>query len=101
MLTSVEKKFIRDWQIQREGPAWKYYLEYIIAWSTVGFLSIFFLLKLIMSDRSMGGWMSFYIVLGVSIIAAILATHIIYRSNEKKYRTILKREEDINEHNNH
>ena len=95
MLTTSEKKFIRDWEIQREGPAWKYYLQYIIAWSTVGFLSLFFLLKLIMSDRSMGGWISFYIVLGVSIIISILATHIIYQSNEKKYRRILKREEKL------
>ena len=93
MLTTSEKKFIRDWEIQREGPAWKYYLQYIIAWSTVGFLSLFFLLKLIMSDRSMGGWISFYIVLVVSIVIATFTTHIIYQSNEKKYRGILKREE--------
>jgi hypothetical protein len=95
MLTTSEKSFIRDWKIQREGPAWKYYLQYIIAWGTVSFLSLFFLLKLIMSDRSMGGWISFYIVLGVSIVIAILATHLIYRSNEKKYRNISKREEEL------
>jgi len=94
MLTPVEKKFIRDWKIQREGPAWKYYLQYIIAWSTVSFLSLFFLVKLIMSDRSMGGWISFYIVLGVSFTLAILITHIVYQSNEKKFKTILKREEE-------
>ena len=94
MLTPSEKKFIRDWKIQREGPAWKYYLQYIIAWSTVSFLSLFFLVKLIMSDRSMGGWISFYIVLGVSFTLAILITHIVYQSNEKKFKTILKREEE-------
>jgi hypothetical protein len=60
MLTTAEKKFIRDWEIQKEGPKWKYYLQYIIAWSTVIFLSVFFLLKVLMSDRSMGGWTSFY-----------------------------------------
>ena len=92
MLTTSEKRFIQDWKIQREGARWKYYLQYIIAWSTVGFLTLFFLTKLIMSDRSMGGWISFYIVLASSIIIAILATHIIYTSNEKKFKKILQKE---------
>lgn len=95
MQTTSEKKFMRDWEIQREGPAWKYYLQYIIAWSTVSFLSLFFLLKLVMSDRSMGGWISFYIVLAASIIIAILTTHVIYQSNEKKFKRILRREDDL------
>ena len=86
---------MRDWEIQREGPAWKYYLQYIIAWGTVSFLSLFFLVKFIMSDRSMGGWISFYIVLGVSIIVAILTTHIVYQSNEKKFKRILETEEEL------
>lgn len=95
MLTSSERYFMQSWKEQREGPKWKYYLQYIIAWSTVSFLSLFFLTKLIMSDRSMGGWISFYIVLIVSIIVATLVTHIIYQSNEKKYRGILQRENQI------
>ena len=95
MLTTSEKRFIRDWEIQREGPAWKYYLQYIVAWSTVSFLSLFFLVKLIMSDKSMGGWISFYIVVAVSIVISILITHIVYQSNEKKFKRILKREEEL------
>ena len=95
MLTSSERHFMQSWKEQREGPKWKYYLQYIIAWSTVSFLSLFFLTKLIMSDRSMGGWISFYIVIIVSIIVATLVTHIIYQSNEKKYRRILQRENQI------
>ena len=94
MLTPSEKKFKTNWEIQREGPAWKYYLQYIVAWSTVSFLSLFFLVKLIMSDRSMGGWISFYIVLGVSIVIAISVTHFVYQSSEKKFKKLLKKEED-------
>lgn len=93
MITTKEKNFIRDWQIQKEGPKWKYYLQYTIAWATVIFLSTFFLLKLIMEDRSMGGWTSFYIVLPVSIVLAIVITHIVYQTNERKLNEILKREE--------
>ena len=96
MLTPVEKKFIRLWKEQKEGPAWKYYLQYIIAWSTVLFLSLFFLLKLIMTDRSMGGWTSFYIVLPVSVVLAVLITHLVYQTNERKLQRILEREEQVN-----
>ncbi len=92
MLTTSEKNFIRDWQIQKEGPKWKYYLQYIIAWSTVIFLSLFFLLKLLMADRSMGGWTSFYIVAPVAIVLAALITHLVYETNEKKLKIILERE---------
>jgi hypothetical protein len=92
MLTSSEKRFKINWQIQREGPAWKYYLQYILAWSAVSFLSLFFLVKLIMNDRSMGGWISFYIVLAVSVIIAVIVTHFNYQSSEKKYRELLKKE---------
>ena len=96
MLTINEQKFIRDWEFQKEGPKWKYYFQYIIAWSSVIFLSLFFLLKLIVPDRSMGGWTSFYIVVFVAIIMASLITHIVYRTNEKKLESIKQREENLN-----
>jgi hypothetical protein len=88
MFTTKEKVFIRDWEIQKEGPKWQYYLQYIIAWTSVIFLSLFFLLKLILPGRSMGGWMSFYVVLAVSIISAAIITHLVYQSNEKKYQAL-------------
>ena len=96
MLSVKEKKFIRDWEIQKEGPMWQYYLQYIVAWSTVIFLSLFFLLKLLMADRSMGGWTSFYIVAPLSIVLAALITHLVYQTNEKKLQQILQREEHLN-----
>jgi len=96
MLTNKEKNFIRDWQIQKEGPKWKYYLQYIIAWSTVIFLSSFFLLKLIMSDRSMGGWISFFIILIGSVLLSVLITHLVYQTNEEKLKRLLEREEHVN-----
>ncbi len=96
MLTTSEQKFIRDWSFQKEGPKWKYYLQYIIAWTSVIFLSLFFLIKLIVPDRSMGGWASFYIVVAVAITLAILITHLVYQTNEKKLHQIQQREEHLN-----
>lgn len=95
MLTKSEKKFIRDWEMQKDGPKWKYYLQYIIAWSTVLFLSLFFLLKLIMTDRSMGGWTSFYIIVPLSVVLAALITHLVYQTNEKKWLSMQRKEKDI------
>ncbi|MEO6328470.1 MAG: hypothetical protein ABIO55_06040 [Ginsengibacter sp.] len=92
MLSSSEKHFIQSWKDQRDGPRWKYYSIYIIAWSTVTFLSLFFLTKLIMSDRNME-WISFYAMLTASITLATLVTHIVYIMNEKKFKKILERKD--------
>jgi phosphotransferase system glucose/maltose/N-acetylglucosamine-specific IIC component len=96
MLTTSEKNFIRDWEIQKEGPKWKYYLQYIVAWTTVIFLSVFFLLKLVMADRSMGGWTSFFIIAPLSILLAALITHLVYQVNERKLQELKDREEHSN-----
>ena len=93
MLSSSERHFFNSWRDQREGPRWKYYLTYSVAWSTVIFLSTFFILKLVMEDRSMGGWGSFYFVVPFSIAAAVTVTHLIYTSNEKKFKKIVERED--------
>lgn len=92
MLSSSERHFVNSWRDQRQGPRWKYYLTYSLAWGTVIFLCTFFLLKLVMEDRSMGGWSSFYIVLPLSVVAAIIVTHLIYTVNEKKFKKIEDRE---------
>ena len=96
MLTTSEKTFIRHWQEQKEGPKWKYYLMYIVAWTVVIFLSMLFILKWIMPQRDMGGWTSFYIVLPVSIISAALTTHLVYQTNEKKLQKLIQKQHEGN-----
>ena len=96
MLSTSDKTFIRDWEIQKEGPKWKYYLQYIVAWGTVIFLSLFFLLKLVMSDRTMGGWTSFYIIAPIAIVMAVIITHLVYQANEKKLKLILQKKDRLN-----
>lgn len=92
MLNSSERHFMKSWLEQREGPKWKFYAIYSVAWSTVIFLCLFFLLKLLMDDRSMGGLMSFYIVVPASIALAVLVTHLVYTLNERKFKKIVDRE---------
>ncbi|CAN5357043.1 hypothetical protein BH09BAC2_BH09BAC2_21600 [soil metagenome] len=96
MLSSSEKNFIKNWQDQKEGPKWKYYLQYSFAWTVVSFLCLFFLIKLIMSDRNMGGITSFYIVLPISILIGFLITHLVYSINEKKLNLLLQKQKESN-----
>ena len=96
MLTTAEKTFIRHWQEQKEGPKWKYYVQYIIAWTVVIFLSLLFILKLIMAERDMGGWTSFYIVLPISILLAAATTYLVYQTNEKKLQRLLEKQNKEN-----
>ena len=92
MLTAAEKRFIRDWEFQKEGPKWKYYLQYTIAWTIVTFLALFFVTKFLISNRNIGGWLSFLIFFAIAVVAALFATHLTYSSNEKKLKGILEKE---------
>ncbi len=96
MLTSSEKHFKQSWIEQRQGPKWKYYVQYTIAWGIVTFLALFFLLKLIIAERNMGGMATFYIILPVSIIIAFAVTHFTYVINERRLNKILQKEKDEN-----
>ena len=91
MLSNSEKHFLSSWQEQREGPRWKYYLQFSVAWTVVSFLVLFFLLKLL-TDREMGGSTSFWIVFPLAIIIGVWSTHLIYTSNEKRMKKIKERE---------
>jgi hypothetical protein len=96
MLTTREKTFIRLWQEQKSGPKWKYYIQYSIAWTVVIFLSLLFIIKLIMAERDMGGWTSFYIVVPVSVLLAALTTHLVYQTNENKLHRLLQKQQEGN-----
>jgi uncharacterized membrane protein len=97
VLTSSEKHFILSWKEQRHGPRWKYYVQYTISWGIVTFLVLFFLLKLIIAERDMGGPATFYIILPVSIIIAFTVTHFTYVINERRLHKILQKEKEQNE----
>ncbi len=95
MLTNAEKRFIEHWQEQRGNSKWKYYLQFTIAWTVVIFLSLFFILKLIMPDRNMGGLNTFYVLVPTAILLASIATHITFIVNEKRLKKIINREKSI------
>ncbi len=94
MITNTERHFMKHWLEQKSGPRWKYYLQFTIAWAVVSFLVIFFLTKLFTSAWETGGERLIYLLIIISIITGFLATHFTYTFSEKKYKKILKREEN-------
>ncbi len=89
-----EKHFIEYWEEQREGPKWQYYLQYSFAWTIVIFLCTFFFLKIILDSYAVGSLTTLYVIAPGSILMAIAVTHIIYQTNENRYRKILMRRKD-------
>ena len=88
-MTNKEKYFIESWEEQKEGPKWKYYLQYGFAWTIVIFLGTFFLLKILLDAYIVGSLTTLYVIAPGSVLMAIALTHIIYKSNEHRYRKIL------------
>ena len=92
MLTSSERHFVEQWREQKSGPKWKYYLLYSIAWSVVSFLVIFFLTKLFTNLWETGGANLIYLLIAISIIVGVSATHFNYINSEKRYKKIIDKE---------
>lgn len=92
MITNAERRFIEQWRDQKSGPKWKYYLLFSFAWTVVSFLVIFFLLKLLTNLWETGGPNLIYIMIAIAIVIGFFSTHFTYVSNEKKYHSIIERE---------
>ncbi len=94
MITNTDRHFINNWQEQKSGPKWKFYLLFSIAWSVVSFLIIFFLTKLFTNLWETGGQNLIYIIIAASIISGFLSTHFSYVINERRLKKLLQKERD-------
>lgn len=94
MITNSERHFIAEWDDQKSGPRWKYYLIFSLAWSVVSFLVIFFLTKLFTQLWETGGPNLIYTLVVISIIIGTLSTHFSYTINEKRYRKIKEKNKE-------
>ena len=88
MITRSEERFIKKWSEQKEGPRWKFYLQYIIAWGIVFFLCLFFFLKLLIANVELGNIRYFLIIFPLSFLMSFIVTHLVYVINEKKLKTL-------------
>ncbi len=94
MISKAERRFTEYWLEQKSGPRWKYYLQFTIAWTVVSFLIIFFLAKAFTNAWEMGGPKIIFLFISVAAIIGFLSTHLTYIFNEKKYKKIIKRNEE-------
>lgn len=94
MLTNSERHFLDDWQEQKSGPKWKFYLLFSLAWSVVSFLVIFFLTKLFTNLWETGGANLIYILVAISIVAGFLSTHFTYVINEARVKRLLQKDKE-------
>jgi O-antigen/teichoic acid export membrane protein len=89
-MTNKDRRFIEYWQDQRKGTKTEYYLTYSIGWTIALFLGLFFLLKIIFDEHTVGDISTLYIIAPVSIVAALMLTHLTYQRNERKYQRLIK-----------
>ncbi|MDQ2863946.1 MAG: hypothetical protein M3R50_09940 [Bacteroidota bacterium] len=94
MITKPDRRFIDHWLEQKSGPKWKYYFQFIVAWTIVSFLVIFFLTKFFTSAWETGGRYMIISFAALSVLAGFLATHLTYTLSEKRYQKILQKEKE-------
>lgn len=94
MITNSERHFVNQWQEQKSGPKWKYYLLFSMAWSVVAFLVIFFLTKLFTNLWETGGANLIYVLVAISIVIGISSTHFSYQHNETRLKKILEKDKN-------
>lgn len=91
MLTGEEKRFIKSWEEQRTGGKFKYYLLYILAGGFICTLVLSFLDSLIFPAMLKIN-VSFPFIVIASFVLVTLITIITWGKNEKRFKTIIKRE---------
>lgn len=94
MINNADKHFMNDWQEQKSGPRWKFYLLFSLAWSVVSFLVIFFLTKLFTNLWETGGANLIYILVAISVVMGMLATHFTYVHNEARLKKLLQKDRE-------
>jgi high-affinity Fe2+/Pb2+ permease len=90
VLTTIERRFIRHWQEQREGGK----LSYIILYSIVGtFISTLILsVFLVLFFQIVFGTFPFWIVVLSGFLISFLASWVTWNRNEQKLQRIIRRE---------
>ena len=88
MITTEERRFLRNWEDQRKGGKLSYFLLFIIAGSIVMTIGVFFVASMFSFGRPKHLWP----IPLVSITLMTTYTWLSWTRNEKKWRSIIKRE---------
>ncbi|AXY75495.1 hypothetical protein D3H65_16585 [Paraflavitalea soli] len=88
MLTAKEKRFIKYWEEQRTGGRWSYFALYI----PIGTFLCSIITAFLFSMMSSVGREYFVSVAVVSAVMSVVITILTWRNNEKKFKSIIRRE---------
>ncbi|HSB91611.1 MAG TPA: hypothetical protein VLC28_00780 [Flavitalea sp.] len=92
MLTTTERRFIRQWQEQREGGKLSYILLYTVVGTFIAtlILSVF----LVLFFQVVFGTFPFWIVVLSGFMISLVASWLTWHRNEQKLQQIIRREVD-------
>lgn len=85
MLTTEERRFMRDWEIQRKDGKRAYYTLYMIVGSVVGTIGVFFVMSMIHFGRPKLLWP----VPTISFFLTFIYTYVSWHRNEKRWKQII------------
>ena len=88
MLSPTEKRFIKYWEEQRTGGRWPYYLMYIIAGTIIATIVFSFLVMMLV----IGGVDYLIPIAAFSLVVVTAITIYSWQNNERRFKTIIRRE---------
>jgi len=86
-----ERRFLRHWEEQRKGSRLGYYALFIVIWFFTSMLCLFFIFNSFVQIKK-NGIDKLYMMTAASVVMSIIITHYTYWKNEKKFKSIIRRE---------
>jgi len=90
MLSAQEKRFLRYWEEQRTGGFTSYFLLYLIIGTIILTLFASMVLHFFLNMRF--AWPLFLTVLGCSVAVSSFTSYFVWRSGERKFKGLIRRE---------
>lgn len=97
-ISTAERRFLREWEMQRQGSRVGYYALYMAMWTIICMLSLFFVMNYFDLIIKKSSTVTFFFMLIVSVIFAAIFTHYVWSRNEKRFKALINREinQDVN-----
>lgn len=89
-LSTAERRFLREWEIQRSGSKLGFYVLYILMWTLICMLCLFFIMNYF--DLIKSNWPTLIIMITISLTVAYINTNVNWKKNEKKFKALINRE---------
>ena len=90
-LSTAERRFLREWELQRSGPKWTYYALNALMWTLIYMICLFFGVSYFnLFGKSV--YLAFGTMAIIGVAMAIFTTHLVFTKNQKRFKALIKRE---------